>query len=358
MPTDELQDVAYLFALLAEIDFRGASPLYERLARDSAEEPELLALLLPAAPRDRLPHLLFAAVQYLLLGEGADPLDTFGDKPSSVFRAWCLARRSDIERLTASRVVQTNEVGRCAALLPCLATVAERVMQPLAVVEVGASAGLNLRFDRYRYVFGPGLETGAEDTDVVLRPRLQGGRVPPVSTPEVAWRRGLDRQPVDVTDDNAVRWLRACIWPEQRWRIELFERAAALARHDPPQVEKGDVYESLPAMVGHAPEQAALCVVHTAFLSYLPDQQRFGELLAELARERPIWWVSGEGTGLVPQLPAPPPPPTPAEGISFLYGVVPLGVPGEQPRALARAGAHGAWFEWLDVDSPPRRAAG
>jgi hypothetical protein len=61
--TDDLQAVANLFALLAEIDFRGASPLYERLARDSAEDPELLALVLPAAPRDRLPHLLFAAVQ-------------------------------------------------------------------------------------------------------------------------------------------------------------------------------------------------------------------------------------------------------------------------------------------------------
>jgi hypothetical protein len=355
--TDDLQAVANLFALLAEIDFRGASPLYERLARDSAEDPELLALVLPAAPRDRLPHLLFAAVQYLLLGEGADPLDTFGPKPYSAFRDWCLARRSDIELLTGSRVVQTNEVGRCAALLPCLATVAERARQPLAVVEVGASAGLNLLFDRYRYVFGSGLEVGAGDSDVVLRPRVHGGRVPPLSMPEVPWRMGLDRQPVDVTDEAAVRWLRSCIWPEQRWRIELFERATAVARRDRPRVEKGDVYKTLPAVVRRTPGQAALCVVHTALLGYLPDQQRFVELLAELARERPLWWVSGEGSGLVAQLAAPPPS-VPAEGVSFLYGVVPLGVPGEQPRALALAGAHGAWLEWVDPDSPPRRAAG
>jgi hypothetical protein len=357
MATDELGDVANLFRLLADIDFRGASPLYERLARETADDPELLALVLPAAPRDRYPHLLFAAVQYLLLDEGADPVGAFGSEPFALFRSWCLARRSDIERLTAARVVQTNEVGRCAALLPCLATVAERAMQPLAVVEVGASAGLNLLFDRYRYVFAPGIETGAVGSDVVLRPRPHGDRMPPVSMPEVAWRRGLDRQPVDVTDEDAVHWLRSCIWPEQRWRIELFERATALARHDPPQVESGDVYESLPGLVRSAPEEAALCVVHTAVLSYLPDQRRFVDLLGQLARERPLWWVSGEGTGLVPQLPAPPSS-TPAEGISFLYGVVPLGIPGEEPRALARAGAHGAWLEWLDVDSPPRRAAG
>jgi uncharacterized protein DUF2332 len=95
--------------------------------------------------------------------------------------------------------------------------------------------------------------------------------------------------------------------------------------------------------------------VHTAFLSYLPDQPRFVELLGELARERPLWWVSGEGAGLVPRLPAPLS--TPADDSSFLFGVVPLGIPGEEPRALARAGAHGAWLEWLDADSPPRRAA-
>jgi hypothetical protein len=354
--TDELEDVAALFRLLADIDFRGASPLYERLARDTAEDPELLALVLPAAPPDRFPHLLFAAVQYLLLGEGADPVGAFGSQPFATFRSWCLARRPDIERLTGARVVQTNEVGRCAALLPCLAIVAERARQPLAVLEVGASAGLNLLFDRYRYVFAPGVETGADGADVVLRPRLHGGRTPPLSMPEVAWRRGLDRQPVDVTDEEAVRWLRSCIWPEQRWRIELFERAAALARHDPPRVERGDVYESLPAVVRSVPGEAALCLVHTAFLSYLPDQPRFVELLGELARERPLWWVSGEGAGLVPGLPAPLS--TPAEGVSFLFGVVPLGIPGEEPHALARAGAHGAWLEWLDVDNSPRRAAG
>jgi hypothetical protein len=357
MANAELEAVADVFRLLAEIDYRGASPLYERLAREAAEDPEILELLLRAAPRDRLPHLLFAAVQYLLLDEGNDPIAAFGSEPYSSFRAWCLSRRSDIERIAGTRVVQTNEVGRCAALLPCLATVAETARLPLAVVEVGASAGLNLLFDRYRYVFGPRLETGPEESEVVLSPRLRGEGVPPLSLPAVPWRRGLDRQPVDVTDDDAVRWLRSCIWPEQHWRIELFDRAAAVARRDPPTLVTGDVFESLPAVARSAPPETALCIVHTAFLFYLPDQPRFVQLLGELARERPLWWVSGEGTGLVPQLPQPATP-TPAEDISFRYGVVPLGVPGEQPRTLARAGAHGAWLEWLEVDSHRRRAAG
>lgn len=357
MANDEIEAVANLFRLLAAIDYRGASPLYERLAEEAAEDPEVLAVLLPAAPRDRLPHLLFAAVQYLLLAEGTDPIAAFGSEPYAAFRSWCLAHRSEIEQLARTRVVQTNEVGRCAALFPCLATVAERTRQPLALAEVGASAGLNLLFDRYRYLFGPGLEAGPEDSRVVLRPRLRGDGTPPLSMPDVPWRRGLDRQPVDITDDEAVRWLRSCIWPEQHWRIDLFERAAAAARHDPPTLVTGDVFESLPSLLRSAPPDAALCVVHTAFLTYVPDHPRFGELLNGLARERPIWWVSGEGTSLVPQLRAPPLE-THADGISFLYGVVPLGIPGERPRALARAGAHGAWLEWFDEETTSRRAAG
>jgi hypothetical protein len=357
MPDDELEAVANLFRLLAEIDYRGASPLYERLAGEAAEDPEVLELLLPAAPRDRLPHLLFAAVQYLLMGEDSDPIAVFGSEPYSTFRSWCLIRRSDIERLARTRVVQTNEVGRCVALLPCLATVADTARQPLAVLEVGASAGLNLLFDRYRYVFGPGCDTGPEDSEVVLRPRLKSDRRPPLSVPVVSWRRGLDRQPVDVTDDDAIRWLRSCIWPEQRWRIQLFDRAAAVARRDPPTLVTGDVFDTLPSVVHGAPPETALCVVHTAFLSYVTDHPRFAELLSELAEERPLWWVSGEGTGLVPQLPAPPAE-TPGDAISFLYGVVPLGIPGEAPRTLARAGSHGAWLDWFGAEGSARQAAG
>ncbi|HKA04248.1 MAG TPA: DUF2332 domain-containing protein, partial [Acidimicrobiales bacterium] len=243
----ELDDVAYLFRVLAEVDYRGASPLYERLALAAADDPDVLALLLPAARRDRLPHLLFAAVQDLLLADGSDPLAAFDGEPYASFRNWCLARRPEIEARAASRFVQTNEVGRCAAVLLCLAAVATQSGRPLAVLEVGASAGLNLGFDRFRYVYGDGVSVGPADAGVVLQPRVDGRPVPPVSMPAVVWRRGLDRSPVDVTDDDAVRWLRACIWPEQTWRRELFDRAVAEARWQPPEIVRGDAVDDLAA---------------------------------------------------------------------------------------------------------------
>jgi uncharacterized protein DUF2332 len=353
MTSAEIKTVGEVFQLLVEIDYKGSSPLYERLGGQAVEDPELLSLMLPAAPNDRIPHLLFAAVQYLLLGEGSDPLAAFGDAPYGTFRSWCLDHRAEIEAIVATRYTQTNEVGRCAALLPCLATVSAAAAQPLAIIEVGASAGLNLLFDRYNYDYGPGLLAGDQTSDVVLRPRMDGDAVPPLTTPEVVWRRGVDRSPVDVGDEQAVRWLRSCIWPEQQWRIELFDRAVAAARRDPPVVVRGDAVVDLPALVAEAPRDAALCVMHTAVMPYLPDRARFVDLLSDLAGERPLWWISGEGQTLVPELPVPPQPPSVQGQIYFLYGVVPLGAAGAAgtavatPRTLARAGSHGAWLEWL-----------
>src|SRR5215475_2460795 len=151
-----IEHIARIFDLLADVDFKGISPLYERLTRECAREPEVLALLLAAPVPDRLPYLLFAAVQYLLLANGSDPLTAFDGEPISRFREFCLDHRAAIEELVATRFTQTNEVGRCAALLPCLAAVAAATRRPLAVIEVGCSAGLNLGFDRYRYAYGPG----------------------------------------------------------------------------------------------------------------------------------------------------------------------------------------------------------
>ena len=342
-----LDAVAGMFRVLADFDFAGASPLYHRLATAAADDPEVVALLLPAAPRDRMPHLLFAAVQYLLGREGTGMLDAFGSEPYDTFRSWCLDHRSELESLSSTRVNQTNEVGRCAASLPTLAAVAAWTDSPLAIVEVGTSAGLNLLLDRYRYVFGPDREMGPSESDVVLQPRIEGAAPPLMAMPEIVFRMGLDRQPEDVVDDDAMRWLRACIWPEQQWRAELFEKAVQAARRDPPTIVKGDVFETLGDVVRQAPLDATLCVLHTAFINYLPEPDRFGDLLTELAADRPLWWVSGEPPGLVPGLASPSTAPARSGGIHFLYGAQPVGDDAHEPAVLARSGTHGAWLEWL-----------
>jgi hypothetical protein len=149
---------------------------------------------------------------------------------------------------------------------------------------------------------------------------------------------------VDVTDDDAVRWLQACIWPGQAWRRDLLDRGVAIARRDPPTLVTGDAVTDLADAAVGAPRDHALCVVHTAVLGYLPDRDGFCDAVAALGRDRPVWWVSGEADGLVPELAGRADRSRP--GISFVYGVVPLGAPGE-PRAVAQAGSHGAWLRWI-----------
>ena len=341
----DLEGVGAMFRALAEIDYRNRSPLYEQLALAAADDPDVLSLVLPAAPTDRYPHLLMAAVQYLLLGEGSSPLEAFGPSdPYPAFRAWCLAHRAEIESLTGRRVVQTNEVARCAGLVPCFAAVADASDgRPLALLEVGASAGLNLLFDRYRYDFGPSASMGLPDAPVVIRPRMEGPPPAIGAMPEVSWRRGLDRNPVDVTSDEDVRWLRACIWPEQQARRDLLDRAVAVARQSPPTVLRGDALETVSELAATAPADAVLCVYHTAVLAYLPDPAKFAERLAEVAETRPLWWVSGEPPGFVAPLAGQTVPLPEGAHLVFQYGIVPLNLPGHEPRTLASADPHGIW---------------
>ena len=247
-------------------------------------------------------------------------------------------------------MVQTNEIGRCAALLPCLAAVAAIERRPLAVLEVGASAGLNLLFDRYRYQYGD-VAVGAPGSAVVLRPQVVSTPAPIPPMPEVTWRRGLDRRPVDITDDDDARWLHACVWPEQAWRRELLDRAISMARRDPPSLVRGDAVDALPALVAAVPDDAVLCVVHTAMVAYLPDRTAFDEVLAVVSQRRPLWRVAGEAAGLVPGLATPTVPDAPAGTISFLYGIVPFGTDDRSPQAVCWAGTHGSWLRLIDAPS-------
>jgi uncharacterized protein DUF2332 len=118
-------------------DDRGRSPMYESLAGSVAQDTAVLCFLGSLPPEKRQPNLLFAAARYLL-GGPAD-LDRL--------RALVSQNRAELAGVMLTRRTQTNEPARCATLLPALA----QLPPPLALIEVGASAGLTLLFDRYSY---------------------------------------------------------------------------------------------------------------------------------------------------------------------------------------------------------------
>ena len=187
------------------------SPLYQFLAAQVARDEELLhvAEQIEQLPR---PNMLFAAVQFLL--EPDDQLARFyasrtenpappeGSFPT--FKSYVLDHVEEILELGRTRLVQTNEVRRVAALLPALMREADRLGEPVHLVEVGAAAGLNLCLDRFQYDFG-GLEFG--HSDVHLRVELEGDVDVPTRAPYVQRRVGIDKNPLDLNDPDDLRWL-------------------------------------------------------------------------------------------------------------------------------------------------------
>jgi hypothetical protein len=289
-----------------------------------ADDRDFLELLGRLPPAKQQPNLLFAAVLYL----GGRQSD-FG-----AFRAFVLDHADQVLATIMARQTQTNEVGRCALLLPLLAG----LPGPLALVEVGASAGLCLLPERYAYDYG-GTIVGdpASPLRLACRPR---GPVPiPTGLPEVVWRRGIDLAPVDLDDPDAVRWLECCVWPDQPERLSRLRAAMQIARADPPELVRGDLLEQVGPVVAQAPTDATVVVFHAAALVYLPEsaRRRFVELMAKLS----AIWISAEGRGVLPTLePAPERVQVPDEAV-FLLGQGP-------DRLVGLADPHGAWLQWLE----------
>ena len=279
--------IASIYRRFAEHEASGRSPLYVELARGVAEDRELLELLARLPRPKQQPNLLFAAVRRLC-GTPAGWAE---------FRARFDERRDDVLELILARRTQTNEPARCATLLPLLAA----LPPPLALLEVGASAGLCLLVDRYAYDYGGHRVPPARPPNVTpptFACRAGPGTPLPARVPEVAWRAGLDLEPIDVTEPEQVAWLEALVWPGEGDRLALLRQALAVAREDPPRVLRGDLLRDLPALAAQAPADATLVVFHTAVLAYVADAAARAAF-AETVREVGAIWVSNEQPGLL-----------------------------------------------------------
>jgi hypothetical protein len=338
------------------------SPLYARLAAGVARHDELLAVLAGAPERQQRPTTFFAAVHDVLLrgvdhplrehyprlaaranAPTTDPVDDVRD----------LVRRhgDELRRLVSERGTQTNEVLRAVALAPALATVAHGVGRPLSLLEVGPSAGLVLRLDRYgyRYRAADGTETAVAG-ELELASEVRHGGTPPAHLlpPPVLDRLGLDRAPVDVTDEDDVRWLRACVWPEHLERAERLDAALELAREDPPRLVRGDMLDDLRAAAASLDPDGHLVIVHCVALMYLAPARRqaWRDHVAELSREGPVDVIAFEDHRIEPYgdlFPADLP------GADGVHGIVARSSyrAGEVSHTLlGRAHMHGRWVGW------------
>ena len=355
---DTVERLAEHWRLFAETSCGRYSPLYDRISRAVAGDDELLALLLQAPLPGQQPVLVLAAVHYLVLG-GLDHslTDVYAGRsdadPAPLFRDLCLSHRDRLLELLATRRTQTNEVGRSAVLGPALSVVADRLGTPLALVDVGSSAGLNLRCDHYRLDYGELGATGPADAPVSIGCRVVAGR-PPVADrlPPIAARVGIDRAPVDLDDPDATRWLLACTWPDTA-RIARTERAVAEARADPPPVVAGEALEVLGGVLDRLDPRAIACVTTTWVMAYLrrAEREQFVTLLTNAGRKRPIAWISAEDPAVLPHLGSGDTELPSHDGTRpSVLGLTVLGAgtADEEPDAtlLGFVHPHGLWMDW------------
>jgi hypothetical protein len=327
------------------------SPLYRALSQVVAATDWLLDLA-AQAPRGQVPtYLFFGAVHQLLLGGAEHPLRRYF--PSIAGRSalpardagpallsFCRQYRRQLAEVICTRLVQTNDVQRSLALRVGLSLIGCRVRAPVHIVEVGASAGLNLRFDRYGYrvsgrQFGDrhsAVQVVAEQVGPEPVPDLD--RIPPIGTV-----RGVDLNPLDVTDPDARSWLEALVWPENHRQRRLLDAAIELIRTDPPAVDAGDAIDVLPRLSRELPTGEPRVVFQIATRIHVPADrlETFDGAVASLGETGPLWaiWVD--------YLPDPDPRPNPVRHGGALY----LRTPEGAETMLAVVDGHVNWIEML-----------
>jgi hypothetical protein len=329
------------------------SPLYRALSRTVAATDGLLRLAARARPEQYPTFLFFGAIHHVLqqgvdhelatfypsiVGERARPAQDAG--PALI--SFCTRYESELTRLLQTRLVQTNHVQRALGLRLGLSVIAREVSRPVHLLEVGASAGLNLRFDRYGYVVGD-QRFGDQHSPVQLQAQWHGSiPVPDLDAlPQLASVTGVDLNPIDAQDPEARRWLEALIWPENHHQRKLLAAALAVVAIDPPTIRAGDAIEVCPAIARELPPGEPRVVFHSATRIHVGAHRLddFDQAIASLGNDGPLYRLSVEDA------PDPDPRPDPVRHGTALK----LRRPDGSQTDLAVVEGHLQWIEPLNI---------
>jgi hypothetical protein len=277
------------YARFARDEAPGRSALYADWAAGVAADPSVAEILGRIPETRRQPPLVFAVTRLL----GAPEADY------ATWREWVREHADDVVAEASRRSLQTNEPLRCAALLPALA----EIEGPLALLEIGASAGLCLYPDHYSYRFRDragarvtALDPATGVSSVVLECEVAGD--PPLRMPEVVWRAGIDLAPLDAADPGDRRFLTSLVWPGERGREARIEAALDIAAAEPPLLHAGDASEPavLREIASGAPAGATLVVTTPGVLPHIPRAGR--DRLIQTLRTLEAVWISIDPPGL------------------------------------------------------------
>ncbi len=282
---DEVAAVRERYARFARDEAAHRSILYAQWAQRVADDLAAAAVLARIAATHRQPPLVFAVAR--VLGCGLVPADRWA--------AWLVEHADAVVAECGRRGLQTNEPLRCAALLPALS----RIDGPIALLEVGASAGLCLYPDRYSYRYDDGARVHRLDpADGASRVGLHArwrGEWSGLRLPDVVWRAGIDLQPRDAADPADRAWLTGLVWPGEAGRAERVAAALDIAAVDPPLLAAADAADALERVAAQAPAGATLVVTTPGVLVHVPWAQRERIVATARALGR---WITMDAAGL------------------------------------------------------------
>ncbi|MCT1458020.1 DUF2332 domain-containing protein [Aestuariimicrobium sp. p3-SID1156] len=322
MESAHTTNVAERWARFARNETPRHSPVMRAWAAGVSEDPEVLALIEELPTRERQPNLVIAAAR-LLVPDLVDPhqLEPRPDEYARL-RGVLLERWDEVRRITATRHTQTNEPARLAVMLPALAALHQQSGRELAIIELGASAGLALHPQHWRFRYlsrsgevlsefgipqpGPGQEVAVTIKSHEDAPDRD--QVPPVPLPQdlppVQWRLGVDLNPLNPAHPDDANWLRTLVWPGQAERLERLETALRAGVEDPVLVLQRDITHSavLDEILALVPTDYLPVVVHGAVMAYLEDADReaLEARLLDKVQGGQLHWLSNEGHSVVP----------------------------------------------------------
>ncbi|BFU46911.1 DUF2332 domain-containing protein [Krasilnikovia sp. MM14-A1004] len=353
VPARRVRTLAQVYRHFGEVDAAGTSPLYARVAVALSESDEAMRAVEAAPARKRHPTLILAALHDLALAGRAPALAAAyaagdGDAAADAAIDALLRMTGPVVDLAVRRKVRTDETGRYAVLYPAIAEAAHRLgASAVGLIDVGCSAGLNLQVDRVGITYSDGRSLGDPASAVQVSSSIVQNRpVPARAIPEVVARVGVDLEPVDVTDADDARWLRACVWPDQPEEAARLGAEIALAATAPPALLHGDAVEVLPDAFARMPADVLPIVTTTWALSRLPleSRMRFLHRLDEAATHRAVAWVSVEGVGVAPAIP------TMGDRRASGHSIIGLAVfehSALRAEALGRCWSKGRMLAWL-----------
>ena len=323
-------EVAERYERFARVEAPGRSALYGEWASGVATDASASDVIGRLPPDRRQPPLVFALARL----RGAPETGGY-----AAFAEWLAQHGDELLADASVRSLQTNEPQRSAVLVAALSA----IEGPIALIELGASAGLCLLPDRYSYRYDGAasvdLHPAGGPSPVVLSCELRGDRIPDLRMPEVVWRAGLDLRPLDAANATDRRFATALVWPGETGRADRIDAALEIAAGADLRIAAGDATDAaaIRRLVDAAPPGATVVVTTPGLLPHVPraGRERLIDALTELREEDRVRWISLDPPSLHERWT------TPVDASGW-PGFV-LGLDG---RVLAAADPLGAWLEW------------